>query len=96
MDYRELNKVTIKDKYSPPRAEDLFNCLHRAKHFSALDLTAAYNQIRINPEHVPRTAITTPFGNFEYLVGSFGLCNMPACFQRNLDKILFPYIPSSA
>ena len=92
LDYRELNKVTIKDKYSPPRAEDLFNCLHRAKHFSALDLTAAYNQIRINPEHVPRTAITTPFGNFEYLVGSFGLCNMPACFQRNLDKILFPYI----
>ena len=78
INYRELNKVTIKKKYPLPRIEDLFNQLAGSAVFSKIDLRTGYHQLKIKPEDVPKTAFRTRYGHYEFLVLSFGLTNAPA------------------
>jgi hypothetical protein len=71
VDYRPLNEVTVKNKYPLPRIDILFDQLTEARVFSKIDLRSGYHQIRIRPEDIPKTAFTTRYGLFEYLVMSF-------------------------
>ena len=77
VDYRPLNAVTIKNKYPLSRIDILFDQLSKAKVFSKIDLRSGYHQIKIRPEDVPKTAFSTRYGLYEYLVISFGLTNAP-------------------
>jgi hypothetical protein len=90
VDYRPLNEVTIKNKYPLPRIDILFDQLIRARVFSKIELRAGYHQICIRPEDIPKTAFTTRYGLFEYLVMSFGLTNAPAHFTYLMYSVFMP------
>lgn len=92
IDYRALNKATVKNRYPLPRIDDLFDDLQGAKYFSSLDLASGYHQIRIPDEDRPKTAFRTPFGLFQYRVLSFGLTNAPATFQAAMTSMLGPLL----
>ncbi|KAJ9520387.1 hypothetical protein QJQ45_000129 [Haematococcus lacustris] len=96
LDYRQLNKITIRDQYPLPRIDDLFDKLSGCTVFSSLDLQAGYNQIRITPEDVPKTAFKTPDGHYQFKVLSFGLCNAPATFQRVMNDAFAPVLNQCA
>ena len=92
VDYRDLNAVTVKDRYPLPRIEDTLNLLHGAKLFSTLDLFSGYWQIEIAEEDIHKTAFTAESGHFEYIRMPFGLCNAPSTFQRTMELIFKPLI----
>jgi hypothetical protein len=85
-DYRRLNLVTTPDKYPLPNMQDLSNGLHNCTIFSKIDLVKGYHQIPVTTEDIPKTAIITPFGLFEYLFTPFGLSNAAQTFQRMMDR----------
>jgi hypothetical protein len=85
-DYHYLNLVTTPDKYLLPNMQDLSNGLHSCTIFSKIDLVKGYHQIPVATEGIPKTAIITPFGLFEYLFTPFGLSNAAQTFQRMMDR----------
>ena len=80
-DWRELNRITIKNEACLPNMDDLFDTVQGSKYFTKLDLHSGYNQVRIRGEDIPKTAVNTPLGHFQFKVMGFGLCNAPATFQ---------------
>lgn len=91
-DWRELNKITIKNEACLPNIDDLFDTIQGSKYFSKLDLRSGYHQVRIREEDVPKTAFNTPLGHFQFKVMGFGLCNAPATFQSLMTQVLRPYL----
>jgi hypothetical protein len=90
VDYRPLNAVTIKNKYSLPRIDILFDQLAGAKVFSKIDLHSRYHQIKIKPSDIPKTTFSTRYGLYEYLVMSFDLTNAPAYFMYLMNSVFMP------
>lgn len=92
IDYRALNKLTVKNRYPLPRIEDLLEQLQGAKVFSGLDLASGYWQIRIDDEDVPKTAFRTHLGHYQWRVLSFGLTNCPSTFQQAMNEVFHNYL----
>jgi hypothetical protein len=87
VDYRPLNAITVKNKYPLPRIDILFDQLASAKVFSRVDIHSGYHQIKIRLEDVPKTAFSTKYGLYQYLVMSFGLTNAPTHFMYLMNSI---------
>jgi hypothetical protein len=92
IDYRALNNDTIKDNYGLPLAEDCLNQLGRGKFKSRIDLYAGYHQIEVWPADIPKTAMRTKYGSFEWVVMPFGLTSAPATFQRLMNTVLQDFL----
>ena len=87
-DWGGLNDITGKNKMALPNLEELFDQLREARVFSKLDLISGFNQVRIAEEDIPKTAIITRYGHFEFTVMHFGLTNAPATFQSMMNDVL--------
>jgi hypothetical protein len=95
VDYRSLNDVTVKNKYSLPRIEDLFDQMGDARVFSKIDLRSGYHQVKIRPSDIPKTTFSTRYGLYEFTVMSFGLTNAPAYFMSLKNKVFKIWTDSS-
>lgn len=87
VDYRALNKITVRNSFPLPLIEELLDSLHGCKVFSSLDLCSGYWQIRLSPEDSVKTAFKTPQGLFEFKVLAFGLCNAPSAFAATMSRV---------
>ncbi|GKD69860.1 putative nucleotidyltransferase, ribonuclease H [Tanacetum coccineum] len=92
IDYKELNKLTVKNHYPLPRIEDLFDQLQGSQFFSMIDLRSGYHQLRVHEDDIPKTAFRTHYGHFEFTVMPFGLTNAPAVFMDLMNKVCRPYL----
>ncbi|GJT93385.1 putative reverse transcriptase domain-containing protein [Tanacetum coccineum] len=92
IDYRELNKLTIKNRYPLPRIDDLFDQLQGSQFFSKIDLRSGYHQLRVHEDDIPKTAFRTRYGHFEFIVMPFSLTNAPAIFMDLNNRVCRSYL----
>ncbi|GKB79463.1 putative reverse transcriptase domain-containing protein [Tanacetum coccineum] len=92
IDYRELNKLTVKNHYPLPRIDDLFDQLQGSQFFSKIDLRSGYHQLRMHEDDIPKTAFRTRYGHFKFTVMPFGLTNTPMVFMDLMNRVCRPYL----
>ena len=92
IDYRQLNRVTIKNRYPLPKIDDLFDQLRGARVYSKIDLLTGYHQLRVRETDIPKTTFRTRYGHFEFTMMPFGLTNAPAAFMDLMHRVFQPYL----
>ena len=92
IDYRQLNRVTIKNRYPLPRINELFDQLREARVYSKIDLHTGYHQLRVRETNIPKKSFKTCYGHFEFTVMPFGLTNAPAAFMDLMHRVFQPYL----
>ncbi|GJY00518.1 putative reverse transcriptase domain-containing protein, partial [Tanacetum coccineum] len=92
IDYRELNKLTVKNRYPLLRIDDLFDQLQGSQLFSKIDLRSGYHQLRVHEDDIPKTAFRTRYGHFEFTVMPFVLTNVPSVFMDLMNRVCRPYL----
>lgn len=92
IDYMQLNKVTIHNKYSLPQIDDLFDQLQGATIFLKIDLRSGYHQLKITDADVPKIVLRTCYGHYKFLMMSFELTNAPAAFMDLINRVFHPYL----
>ncbi|GJS12697.1 putative reverse transcriptase domain-containing protein [Tanacetum coccineum] len=92
IDYQELNKLIVKNRYPLPRIDDLFDQLQGLSVYSKIDLRSGYHQLRVRDEDIPKTAFNTRYEHYEFQVMPFGLTNAPAVFMDLMNRVCKPYL----